>query len=493
MDAKREVKCDVVVGGGGNAGLVAAIAARNKGKNVLLIEKGPKKSRGGNTRFTDGRFKIAAESDRDIISLVEEAKLPKGELEIEPPSKDEFYNLAMKLSEGCADKRLTEIFVNKSFETVMWMKEQGVKWELSTMTCYEKKGRLFWPSTAMILQASGLSGESLVEMLYGVVENRGIEVLYETAAQSLITHADGGVCGVLAKGVEGMVQIDAKAVILACGGFQADPAWRRSFLGENWDLIKIRGTRYNTGEGIKMALGIGAQATGHWGGCHAAPVSEDSPMVECASAGSQRYYWDYSIMVNRNGERFLDEGENFRDHTYAKFGKEVLKQPGSVAFQIFDAKVTPLLVDMGYPTGVRVENNSLKELAEELDINVERFLQTVKEYNEAVVDEKPFVTYKLDGRRTKGLKIDKTNWAQRIDTPPYWGYAVVCGLTMTYGGIKTNEKAQVIDTSDRPIKGLYAVGEATGGFFYHNYIGGTGLTRGAVMGKIAGTEAASNI
>jgi tricarballylate dehydrogenase len=198
-------------------------------------------------------------------------------------------------------------------------------------------------------------------------------------------------------------------------------------------------------------------------------------------------------MVNRDGERFVDEGENFRDHTYAKFGKEILKQPGAVAFQIFDAKVTPLLVDMGYPNGARVESNSLKELAEELDLNVERFLQTVKEYNAAVVDEKPFVRYKLDGRRTKGLKPDKTNWAQKIDTPPYWGYTVVCGLTFTYGGLKTNEKAQVIDTSDRTIKGLYAVGEVTGGFFYHNYLGGAGLTRGAVMGKIAGTEAASNI
>jgi tricarballylate dehydrogenase len=493
MDVKRKVKCDIVVVGGGNAGLVAAIAARNKGKNVLLIEKGPKKSRGGNTRFTDGRFKIAAESSEDIISLVEKANLPKREVEIEPLSKDDFYNQAMKCSEGWSDKRLSELFISKSFETVMWMKEQGVKWELSPMTCFEKEGRLFWPSTAMILQAFGLSGESLVEMLYGAAENRGIEVLYETAAHSLIVHADGGVCGVMAKGVEGMIQIDAKSVILACGGFQADPAQRRSFLGESWDLIKIRGTRYSTGEGIKMAFDIGAQAAGHWGGCHAAPVSEDSPMVECASAGSQRYYWDYSIMVNRDGERFVDEGENFRDHTYAKFGKEILKQPGAVAFQIFDAKVTPLLVDMGYPNGVRVESNSLKELAEELDINVERFLQTAKDYNAAVVDEKPFVRYKLDGRRTKGLKPDKTNWAQRIDTPPYWGYTVVCGLTFTYGGLKTNEKAQVIDTSDHPIKGLYAVGEVTGGFFYHNYLGGAGLTRGAVMGKIAGTEAASNI
>jgi tricarballylate dehydrogenase len=141
-----------------------------------------------------------------------------------------------------------------------------------------------------------------------------------------------------------------------------------------------------------------------------------------------------------------------------------------------------------------VESNSLEELAEELDINVEQFLATIKEYNRSIINEEtPFVPYQLDGRRTKGLKPDRTNWAQKVDKPPYRAYAVVCGLTMTYGGLRTNEKAQVFDTSDRPIKGLYAIGEIAGGFFYHNYLGGSGLIRGAVMGRIAGAEAASNI
>ena len=492
MNGKKKMNYDIVVVGGGNAGLVAAIEARNRGANVLLIEKGPKKSRGGNSRLSDGNFKIATESEKDPKGLIEGGKLPKGGVEIEPLSKDDYYNMMIRYSEGFADKRLTEIFVSRSLDTVRWMKEQGIKWDFNHITVFKKEDHLYWPANAMWLQASGGSGESLVEMLYGIVENRGVEVLYETAARSLILNAEGRVCGVMAKDVDGLIQVDAKNVILACGGFQANPAWRRSYLGENWDLAKLRGTRYNTGDGIQMAIDIGAHLAGHWGGCHASPVSEDSPMVEAATAGSQRYYYVYGIMVNRNGERFVDEGENFNDHTYSIFGKEILKQPGSVAFQIFDAKVIPLL-GMDYPNGIRLESHSLKELAEELDINVERFLATVKEYNEAVVDEKPFVQYKLDGRRTKGLKPDKTNWAQKIDTPPYWAYAVVCGLTMAYGGLKTNEKAQVMDSSDRPIKGLYAVGEMTGGFFYHNYPGGAGLTRGAVMGRIAGAEAASDI
>jgi tricarballylate dehydrogenase len=240
-----------------------------------------------------------------------------------------------------------------------------------------------------------------------------------------------------------------------------------------------------------MAIEAGAQLVGHWGGCHASVVSEDSPMVEAASMASVRYSYPYGIVVNREGKRVIDEGEDYWGLTYAKLGKEILKQPGAVAFQIFDAKGIPFL-RVEYQDAVRVESNTLEELGEEIDIDVEQFMTTVKEFNGAVAEEIPFQSFKRDGRRTRGLTPDKTNWAQKIDSPPFRAYAVVCGLTMTYGGLKTNEKAQVIDTSDRPIKGLYAVGEVTGGFFYHNYAGGTGLTRGAVMGRIAGAEAAAN-
>ena len=241
-----------------------------------------------------------------------------------------------------------------------------------------------------------------------------------------------------------------------------------------------------------MATDIGAQTAGHWGGVHASMVSEDSPMIEAAAAGSERYSYPLGIMVNRGGERFVDEGEDFQVFTYAKFGKEILRQQGSVAFQIFDAKTIPMLRP-SYQNAERAESDTLEELAEELDIDVDGFLKTIKAFNGAVLDNQPFVEYKLDGLRTRGLEIDKTNWAQRIDTPPFQAYAVVCGLTMTYGGLKTNEKTQVIDTSDRPLKGLYAVGEITGGFFYHNYPSGTGLPRGAVMGRIAASEAVANI
>ena len=434
---------------------------------------------------------MATENRNEIDALLQGADLPKGSVEIEPYGKDDFYNQVMRVSEGWADKRLTEIFVVKSYDTLLWMKQQGLKWDIDPIHAYKRGGGLFYPSTQPFLQASG-SGEGLVEQLYGIVEKRGIDVLYDTAARELILNEEGRVIGVFAKQIDGFIRIDAKNIILACGGFQASPDKRRAYLGENLDLVKLRGTRYNTGDGLQMAMEIGAQVAGHWGGFHASPVSEDSPMVEAESANSQRYSYLYGIMVNRDGKRFVDEGENFFSYTYAKFGKEILKQPGGVAFQIFDSKVFPVL-RVEYQDALRVESESLEELAEELDVNVEQFQETIKEFNAAVLDEKPFVPYERDGRCTRGLNPEKTNWAQRIDKPPYRAYAVVCGLTMTYGGLKTNEKAQVMDTTERPIKGLYAVGEITGGFFYFNYVGAAGLTRGAVMGRIAGAEAASNI
>jgi tricarballylate dehydrogenase len=492
MDVKKKKRCDIVVVGGGNAGLIAAIEAKNAEANVLLIEKSPKKVRGGNSRLSGGLYRIAYPGGtKDFEPLLVGANLPKGEIEIEPYQKDDFYNKIMKLSEGLSEKRLTEIFVDKSLEVANWMKEQGVQWELNPVYMVKKEDRFFWPAGITVLVSQG-AGEGLVEMLYGVAEKKGIEIRYDTAAYKLIVNSGNEVRGLIAKEPEGFIEIEAKNVILACGGFQANPEWRRRYLGENWDLVKLRGTRFDTGEGMQMAVDIGAQTAGHWGGCHASIVSEDSPMIEAASAGSERYSYQYSIMVNRNGERFVDEGEDFIVFTYAKFGKEILKQPGSVAFQICDAKVIPLL-RAEYQNAMKVESPSLKELGEEIDIDVEQFLKTIKEFNEAIIEDRPFVHYRLDGRCTKGLKPNKTNWAQRIDTPPYHAYAVVCGLTMTYGGLKTNEKAQVIDTSDHPIKGLYAVGEITGGFFYHNYPSGTGLVRGAVMGRIAGAEAAANL
>lgn len=491
MDVKNSMLCDVVVVGGGNAGLVAAIEATNLGASVLLLEKGPREDRGGNSRLSGGVFRVAYDRGmKDLEPLLEKSLLPAPieKIDIEPYTRDDVYGDVVRLTEGLADKKWIEDIVNASLPTAAWMKEQGVKWELDRDQVTPRGDGVFMIAGATIRTLN--DGEGLVEALYGTVEAKGIPVLYETAAQSLIVNADAEVCGVLAKSREGMIQVNAKSVILACAGYEANPEMRRRYLGEGWDLAKLRGTRYNTGDGLRMAFEIGAQAYGHWGGCHASVVSEDSPQVEAERVGPIRYSYLYSIMVNVNGERFVDEGENFISYTYAKMGKQIASQPGGLAFQIFDAKVIPFLISE-YQDAIRVESDTLEELASEAGIDVEGFINTVKQFNEAIIEDKPFVRGIRDGRRTYGLKPDKMNWAQKIDTPPFLAYAVVRGMTFAYGGLRVSEKTQVLDTTDRPIEGLYAVGELPGGFYYHNYVAGAGLVKGAVTGRIAGAHAAS--
>lgn len=486
MEVKNRIAYDVVIVGAGNAGLVAAIEAKNHGASVLLLEKGPRERRGGNSRLADGQFRVAFEAGLpDFEYLLKDSLLPKGRIEIEPYPKDYYYADLMRLSEGLGEAQWAETIVNESMNVVRWIKDQGFAgWGLEASTQIKDGDRLFWPSGDAVLSTG--SGETLVEALFSIAESKQTDILYETAAQSLITNPEGEIVGVIARSRGGMIQIDAKAIILACGGFESSPEMRRRYLGEGWDLMKVRGTRYNTGDGFSMALAVGAQTCGHWGCAHASLVSEDSPQME--AVGSIRYSYPFGIMVNREGRRFVDEGENFIGYTYAKMGGEVKKQPGAVAYQIFDAKVFRLLRPE-YENALHVESKTIGDLAEEIDIDPDTFAETVHDYNAAIAKGISFDPSKLDGLRTNGLKSDKTNWAQAIDTPPYKAFAVVPGITFTYGGLRVNRKCQVLDTRDIPIGGLYCIGEMSGGLFYHNCPSGAGLVKGAIGGRIAAADA----
>lgn len=490
METKRKIAHDLVVIGGGNAGLVCAIEAANRGADVLLLEKGPRERRGGNSRVSGGHFRIPMRGTKDFETLLKGSVLPQGgEIEIAAYSKEAYYADLMRVTEGLIEQSWAELIVNEAYPTVLWMKEQGLMWDLNTGQAIKTGGKLYWPPGVTVLTA-GNSGEGLVEMLYGIAEAKHVPVMYETAARSLIVNADGDVCGLIAQSREGMLEIDAKCVILACGGFEGSPEMRRRYLGEGWDLVKLRGTRYNTGDGLRMSFQIGAQSTGHWGGCHASIVSEDSPQIEAEAVGAVRYSFLFSIVVNTEGKRYVDEGEDFIVYTYAKMGRQIAKQPGGVVYQVFDAKVMDLLRPE-YQGTIRAESNTLEGLAEEIGIDPATFVETVKTYNAAIAKEIPFDPAKRDGRRTNGLKPDKTNWAQTIDTPPFVAYACVCGITFTYGGLKVNEKTEVLDTRDIPIGGLYAIGEMSGGAFFHNYPSGTGLPKGAITARVAAREAAA--
>jgi tricarballylate dehydrogenase len=289
----------------------------------------------------------------------------------------------------------------------------------------------------------------------------------------------------------------ARAVVLACGGFESNAEMRARYLGNNWDLAKVRGTRFNMGFGHKMALEIGAMPSGHWSGAHAVGWDRNAPAFGDLAVGDafQKHSYPFGIMVNARGERFLDEGADFRNFTYAKYGREILAQPGQFAWQVFDSKIFGLLRDEYRIRQVtKVSGDTLEQLAEKMEgVDAEGFLRTVAEYNKAVRRDMPFNPNIKDGRSATGLKVPKSNWANTIEDGPFEAYAVTCGVTFTFGGLKITGQGEVEGPAGRPIPGLFAAGEIVGGLFYHNYPGGSGLTAGSVFGKIAGESAADYV
>jgi tricarballylate dehydrogenase len=292
----------------------------------------------------------------------------------------------------------------------------------------------------------------------------------------------------LAQTAEGRKEFHAKSVILACGGFEANPEMRARYLGPTWDLVKVRGTRYNTGDGLRMSLEMGAAPFGHWSGCHASVIDAEAADVEAESTDTTRYSYPFSVIVNRDGERFVDEGEDFQVYTYAKIGRRILEQPACVAYQIFDQNTVRFLRSP-YSNSRPVVAESIEDLAEELGMDSERLRLNMEAFNRSAQDGE-FDPSRRDGKRTRGVTPVKSNWALPLDSPPFHAYAVTCGITFTYGGVRVDPQFRIVDEDGRPMPGLWAIGEMVGGFFYHNYPSGSGLTRGSVTGRRAGISAA---
>jgi len=484
---------NVVVIGGGNAAFCAALAARESGASVLVLECAPIDERGGNSRFTAGAMRVAYNGVDDLARLMPDlTDEDKANTDFGAYPADQFYDDLCRVTQYRTDSQLAEMLVGRSFETMLWMRSKGIRFEpIYGRQAFKVDGKFkFWGG--LTVEAWG-GGPGLIDALYNAAERDGIEVWYESRAIELI-HDDGGVRGVVVRKNGRIVNVAAHSVVIASGGFEANAEWRTRYLGPGWDVAKVRGTRFNTGDGIRMALEIGAMPYGNWSGCHAVGWDRNAPEFGDLSVGDgfQKHSYPFGIIVNGRGRRFVDEGADFRNYTYAKYGRAVLEQPGQFAWQIFDRKVAHLLRDEYRIKRVsKVSAATLEELAGKLeDVDANGFLEEVGTYNAAVQSEVAFNPNVKDGRSTRGLAINKSNWANTIDTPPFEGYAITCGITFTFGGLRIDSKGAVINTDGAPIRGLYAAGELVGGLFYFNYPGGTGLMSGSVFGRIAGTSAA---
>ncbi len=333
-------------------------------------------------------------------------------------------------------------------------------------------------------------GQGLVDLLYRRLEGLNVPVSYETAAADLIRDPSGAIVGVRCLGPDGVTDLEAAGgVILACGGFQANAEMRVRYLGRFADALILRGSRYNTGEGLTMALAAGAAPAGQWGDYHSAVLDARSPAVECGVTAL--YNYQMGIFIDSRGRRFIDEGEDFRDHTYVKFSKRIIEEAGGLAWCLFDQRAFQReeFARAWRPVGPPLEAPTLTALAREMRVPPENLLETVAAFNAAIQDG-DYDLDRLDGKSTRGLSPPKSNWALPLDTPPYLAIPVTGGITFTFGGLRCDTDARVHHTAGHPIPGLYAAGEPMGEFFYDNYPGATSVIRGAVFGRIAGEEAA---
>jgi len=482
---------DVIVVGGGNAAFAAAVSAAQQGAKVVVLERAPEEEAGGNTRFTAGAIRFAYEGVDDLRKLMPDLTDAECErTDFGSYTEDQFFDDMHRVTEYRTDPDMCELLVRKSRPTIQWMQEAGIKfYPIWGRQAFLVDGKFtFWGG--LTVEAYG-GGPGLLEGWTTSAQKRGIDIHYGARVTELIAD-DTGVTGVRYKQDGVTHELMARCVILAAGGFQANVEWRTRYLGPGWDLAKVRGTRFNTGDGLRIALDIGAMPYGQWSGCHAVGWERNAPEFGDLAVGDafQKHSYPWGVMINANGERFVDEGADFRNYTYAKYGRRILEQPGQFAWQIFDQKVIKQLRDEYRIKQVtKVTANTLEELVRKLDgVNPEKALQTLTEYNAAVDQSTPYNPNVKDGRSAR-LPLPKSNWANTLTDGPFEAYAVTCGITFTFGGLRIDTDGQVLDVDLKPIGGLYAAGEMVGGLFYNNYPGGTGLMAGAVFGKIAGASA----
>lgn len=482
---------DVIVVGGGNAGFSAVHAANERGRQVMLLEAAPKSLSGGNSYFTAGATRIAHNGLADLQTfIVEDERHPVTEV---PPYTEEDYQGDLdKVTEGRTDPELAAVLVEDARPTVEWLSSLGFQYRLMyERQAYRKPdgSYLFWGG----LHVGNVGGgEGLMRDHTRVAREHGTDIRYNHRVRRLIVE-ENKVVGVVAEHNGEEVEMFSDSVIMTAGGFQADQKLRAKYLGERWKHAKVRGTKFNRGDLIEAAFEIGAAPGGDFDTCHALQWDAEHPVnesnIELTNRLSRQGY-PLGILVNSHGERFLDEGEDFRNLTYAKFGAVVLQQPGAIAYQIFDAELHPNLSKADYemPGVSEYKADTIEELAAQLDLDQDALLKTVRDYNANINENATYNPNVLDGRYSD-VTPRKSNWAKALKVGPFYAYPVTCGITFTFGGVKTDPHGRVLNDRGDHIDGLYAAGEMLGGLFSKNYPGGSGLAAGMVFGRRAGTIA----
>ncbi|KAK7056683.1 hypothetical protein VNI00_002400 [Paramarasmius palmivorus] len=502
------MRFDCVVVGSGHAGSCAALSAVENGcKKVLIVDKCPVEWVGGNGYFTAGAHRTVHNGLDDLLPIVNNVTPESAKkIDMEPYTEDQFKSDILRLGDGKPDKPLVEAMVRDSRDAIGWLASHvGIPFIFSFhRQAYEVDGRQkFWGGLALSVQDGG---KGLIAAHQKALEKAGVQVWFDTPAIQLVVE-ENVVKGLVVKksGVDTL--LETNAVVLAAGGYESSPELRGQHLGEGWKKAKVRGTPYNTGDGFSIARQVGAKTTGDWSGCHSTCWDAGAP-DDAGERGLTNQYtksgYPLGIMVNIKGDRFVDEGEDFRNYTYAKFGRAILGQPEGVVFQVWDSKVLGSLRKEEYGDGVteRIFADTLEELAEKLVgkglHDRVKFLDTINKFNEAVSlhkSEHPNLRYDpavKDGLSTASLQLPKSNWALTLDQAPFMAVKVTCGITFTFGGLAIDPATAgvISEASGQIIEGLFCTGEMVGGLFYNNYPGGSGLTAGAVFGRKAGFGAA---
>src|SRR5882724_5699978 len=484
----------VVVVGGGSAAFEAAVAARQAGApRVVMLEKAPEPEFGGNARFSHTGFRwvfSGAEEIRTFLPEVDDAMFEK--LHLPAYSAQQFHADLERVTGGRIDNQLADVLVQQSNAAIHWMRELGIKWEIDSHVVID--GRCYFEPGLVIHPVGGVSGGlGQLGQWREIATRMGVEIRYESRVRAVHGN-DRRIDGVRMSTPEGEYDLAGRAVVVCSGGFQANAEMRARYLGPNADLMKVRGSKHNTGEVLNMLLALGVKSAGHWQGAHMSPIDGNAPAVETPAMkdgngnSMNRYDYQFGITVNALGERFYDEGEAKHAYTYAKTGRLVLQQPGGVAYQIYDQTGIDLFRHgRDYPA-TNVEAPTLAELAQKIGIEPEPFLKTIEAFNAACRADVAFMPGELDGKGTVGITPKKSNWAMPIVKGPFRAYPITGGVTFSFGGIQVDTQARVVNTCNEPIKGLFASGDIVG-LFFHNYPSCTGQTRNAVFSHLAGQGA----